>query len=74
MASKIDRRIKIDCYVIALSKVKYSFHQIIQGCKNRSYFISKKGVYNTLNIKGRKHLNENDNLTAKLHSKNVRTW
>lgn len=52
MAPKIDRW--LEGYVTALSEEKYSYQQIIKQCKYRSYCISKKGIYNILNLKGKK--------------------
>lgn len=51
MAPKIDRW--LEGYVNALSEEKYSYQQIIKRCKNRGYCISKKGIYNILNLKGK---------------------
>ncbi len=73
MVPKIDRW--IERYVTALSEKTYSYQQIIKRCNNRGYCISRKGIYNILNLKGKTRLIEskNEKMTAKLYLKAVRT-
>ena len=40
-------------YITALSDAKYSYSEIIKQCKRRGFSISKKGISNVLNKKGK---------------------
>ncbi|GFX02910.1 hypothetical protein TNCV_4438921 [Trichonephila clavipes] len=73
MASKIDRW--LEGYVTELSEQKYLYQQNIKWCKNLDYCISKKGIYTTLYLKGKKHLadSKNEIMTTEPHSKIART-
>jgi hypothetical protein len=73
MALKIDRW--LEGYVTVLSEERYSYQQIIKQCKSRGYGISKKVIYNLLNLKGKKRIAEskNEKMAAKPHPKAVRT-
>ena len=53
---------------------RFSYQQIKKRYKNRGYYISKKGIYNVLNLKGKKSLagSENETMTTKTHPKTVR--
>ena len=73
MYPKMDRW--LDDYETALSDERYSYQNIIMRSKNRGYSISKKGIYNILNLKEKKHLVEskNETMSTKPHPKTVRT-